>query len=349
MSWKITEEFKNLLGIINKPFEEEIKNGDYDFMKKNSTQDIIIKPEILDITKLEESKESKEFRPSSWEEYIGQISAKEKVKSFIEGCKKFDEIYPHTFISAYSGMGKTLFATILANQLNKKIVFTTGGELKSEQIFIDKLEESNAGIIFIDEANRLSKRVGFFILPLMEQFSLHGKDIKKFTIFFATTHKGDISKDLDALIQRCDQINLEPYTTEEILNIIEQYRKKQYPSIQIPNNVLIEIALSCRNIPRNAKNFVRAFAYTLDWNKIKQYNNIIKDGLTITDIKTLKYLQECGGSGKNSIANYLRMKPQTYEYEIEPYLIYKEFIEVSNKRKISIKGIKFLEEIKNVY
>ena len=312
---------------------------------KTSSQEVTIVPALLDISKLGDGGEAQEYRPTSWSEYKGQESAKDKVASYVAGCKKFNEVYPHTFISAPSGMGKTLFSSILASQLEKKIIFTTGGELKSEQIFIDKLVESDGGVIFVDEANRLPKRVGFFILPLIEQFSIQGKAIKKFTVILATTHKGDISKDLDALIQRCDNISLEPYKDAELLEIVEQYRKKQYPSIQIPESVMKDMIKSCRNTPRNAKNFVRAYAYNSDWDKIKKYNNIIKDGLTNTDISALKYLEKCGGAGQNSIANFLRVKPQTYLYEVEPYLIFKELIEVNNKRVITEKGKEFLNGI----
>jgi len=327
----------------NHLLDNNIEEIEYEDKRKDSPLAISIRPELLDTSALQGGTEPKEFRPTKWEEYHGQEMAKAKVQSYVEGCKKFNDIYPHTFISAPSGFGKTLFASILASQLNKKIVFTTGGELKSEQIFIDKLIESESGIIFVDEANRLTKRVGFFILPLMEQFSLHGKDIKKFTLFFATTHLGDISKDLDALIQRCDLIKLEPYKDTELLEIVEQYRKKQYPSIEIPKSICMEIVKSCRNTPRQAKNLVRAYAYNSDWEKIKQYNDIRSDGLTGTDIRVLQYLQRCGGAGQNSIANFLRVKPQTYLYDIEPYLIYKELIEVDNKRKLTEKGKALLQ------
>jgi Holliday junction resolvasome RuvABC ATP-dependent DNA helicase subunit len=312
------------------------------FPEKKSTNEVTIVPALLDVSQLGESGEAQEYRPKCWLEYRGQESAKDKVASYIAGCKKFGEVYPHTFISAPSGMGKTLFASILASELEKKIIFTTGGEIKSEQIFIDKLVESNNGVIFIDEANRLPKRVGFFILPLMEQFAIQGKAIKKFTMIMATTHKGDISKDLDALIQRCDNISLEPYKDNELLEIVEQYRKKQYPTIQISEKIMKDMINSCRNTPRNAKNFVRAYAYNSDWDKIKKYNNIIKEGLTNTDISALKYLQRCGGAGQNSIANFLRIKPQTWLYELEPYLIFKELIEVNNKRVITEKGREFI-------
>jgi len=309
---------------------------------KQNSQEVTIVPALLDASRLNTSSEAKEYRPSSFNEYVGQEPAKAKVQSFIEGCKTFNEVYPHTFISAPSGMGKTLFCTILANQLKKKIIFTTGGEIKSEQIFIDKLVEAEGGIIFVDEANRLPKRVGFFILPLMEQFEIQGKAINKFSVFFATTHKGDISKDLDALIQRCEQVSLIPYTSEELSKIILQYKAKQYPSIQLPENVVKEIIISCRQTPRNAKNLVRAFAYCQDWNKVKMMNNIIKEGLTELDIKTLTYLNKCGGAGKNAIANHLRVKAQTYEWDVEPYLVYKEMIEINNKRIISEKGKAFI-------
>lgn len=312
---------------------------------KSSVTEVVIKPELLDTSKLGDSNESREFRPTKWEQYVGQESAKNKVISYVDGCKRFNEVFPHTFISAPSGMGKTLFATILANQLEKKIIFTTGGELKSEQIFIDKLIEADGGIIFIDECNRLPKKVGFYILPLMEQFEVQGKLIKKFTLIFATTHIGDLSKDLDALIQRCERINLEPYKNEELIQISKQYQQKQYPSLSIPDNILKEIVNSCRQTPRNAKNLVRAYIYTQDWNKVKQYNNIIKEGLTTIDFKALKYLEKCGGSGQSSIANHLRVKSQTYLYEVEPFLIYKELIEVSNKRRITEKGREYLKGV----
>jgi len=317
----------------------------YPKQEKTNSQEVTIVPALLDVSKLGDSGEAQEYRPKSWSEYKGQESAKDKVTSYVLGCKKFNEVYPHTFISAPSGMGKTLFASILASELEKKIIFTTGGELKSEQIFIDKLVESEGGVIFIDEANRLPKRVGFFILPLIEQFSIQGKAIKKFTVILATTHKGDISKDLDALIQRCDNITLENYKDNELLEILEQYRKKQYPTIQIPENVMKDMIKSCRNTPRNAKNFVRAYAYNPDWHKIKQYNNIVKDGLNSTDIKALQYLQTSKGAGMSAIANHLRVKSQTYLWEIEPYLMFKDFIKIENKRMITQKGIEFLKEL----
>jgi Holliday junction resolvasome RuvABC ATP-dependent DNA helicase subunit len=59
----------------------------------------------------------------------------------------------------------------------------------------------------------------------------------------------------------------------------------------------------------------------------------------------LNYLSRYKGLGKNSIAKFLRMKPQTFENGFEPYLIYKEFIEVSSRRKLTEKGKEFLNKL----
>jgi Holliday junction resolvasome RuvABC ATP-dependent DNA helicase subunit len=78
---------------------------------------------------------------------------------------------------------------------------------------------------------------------------------------------------------------------------------------------------------------------------IKKYNTIIKQGLNTTDIRALQYLELSGGAGMSAIANHLRVKSQTYLYEIEPYLMFKNFIKIENKRMITNKGIQFLKEL----
>lgn len=308
--------------------------------------EITIKPNILDISNINEGNGSKDYRPTSWNEYVGQDKAKKRVQSYIKGCKEFDDIFPHTFLSAPAGHGKTLFANILANQLGKKLVIVTGGELKNEQLFIDKLAECDGGIFFIDEANLIPKKVGFFMLPILEQFEVQGKKLKSFTCILATTHKGDLSKDLDALIQRCISIDLEEYSNEQLENIITQYQKKQYPKVNVAKEIVAKIVLNSRQTPRIARALLKEYIYTLDLNEALINNQIVKDGLTQTDIKTMMYLSRFNGVGKNSIAKFLRVKPQTFEHEIEPYLIHKEFVEIGARRKITEKGKEFLKCLK---
>jgi len=315
---------------------------------KSSPQEVILKPEMLDTSNIEEGEGKKQYRPNKLENYIGQQEAKDRIKSYIKGCAKYNETFPHTFLSAPAGHGKTLLSNIIANILDKKFVVCTGGEIKSEQQFVDKIIECEGGVILIDEANRLSKKVGFFMLPTIEQFEIHGKKIKPFTVIFATTHKGDLAKDLDALIQRCDlQLELNHYNNDELVTILKQYKEKQYPKEDIPENVYFQVAECCRFTPRIALSLLREYIFIKDWEQVLKNNKIIKDGLNSTDIKILAYLNEFKqGLGKNTISNYLKVKPQTYEHEYEPYLIYKGLIIVDSRRKITEKGKELLNEIK---
>ena len=335
--------------LIDKPeTAEAVRTGIPNYIpEENSPTEIIIKPEALDLSNVQEGEGFDNYRPSLLENYIGQDEAKEQITTYIEGCKEYNEPFPHTFLSAPPGHGKTLLANIIANIIGKKLVTCTGGELKSEQQFMDKVVECDGGIIFIDEANRLPKRVGFFMLPVIEMFKINDKKLKPFTVILATTHKGDLSKDLDALIQRCDLLlDLDHYNERQLAIITKKYQEKQYPNETISKEVFKEISKNCRRTPRIARILLRNYIFTKDWNRVKKANKIIKDGITKTDVKILKYLNSFSkGIGQKSIANYLRIKPQTYEYEIEPYLIFKELIVVENRRKITDKGKGFLNEI----
>ena len=76
-------------------------------------------------------------------------------------------------------------------------------------------------------------------------------------------------------------------------------------------------------------------------------DKIVKNGFNKLDIKALRFIYNSNGASKLSISKFLRVEPKTYEFEIENYLINQEMITVSNKRKITEKGKKFLKEVKN--
>lgn len=322
--------------------------NNHSFIKDNPLE-IIIKPEALDLSNVkEDSTSEKLWRPISFSQYIGQDEAKERVKDYIQGCTKFNEQFPHTFLSAPSGCGKTTFALILANMLNKKFVSCTAGEMKSEQSIVDKICQCEGGIIFLDEAHRISIKVGTFLLPVLEDFKIQDRSIKPFTMIFATTHSGNIAKNLEALVQRFNlKINLKHYEINELIKIIKQYHKQKYPNIQIDEEIFKSIANNCRRTPRIALGLLREYVYTLNLPRVFTNNQIIKDGLTINDFKVLKYLQMTNGAGKNSIAKYLRVEPNTVEFENENYLIFLNLITVENKRKLTNIGKEFLNRYEN--
>lgn len=341
---KVIEEGLNELeGISQRQAERYGYNRETD---DDSPLNITIKPELLDTSALEESKGNKEgFRPSNFKQYIGQESAKQRILSYIEGCEKFSETFPHTFLSAPAGCGKTVFANILANMLNKTFVKCGAVDIKSEQQLVDRIVECKGGILFVDEFHKISNKLGTFLLPILEEGIILGKKIKPFTMIVATTHKGNLSENLSALVQRFLPIELEHYKEGELSQILKQFHLKTYPTVNVPDDIYNEIANNSKYTPRIALRLLREYAYIENLVMVKANNKIVKEGVTETDIKVLKYLQEYNGVGKNSISKYLNIEPKTYEFEVEPYLILKKFINVGNRRKITETGVKFLEEI----
>ena len=146
------------------------------------------------------------WRPNLFKEYIGQESAKQRIMSYIQGCEKFDEVFPHTFLSAPAGCGKTVFANILADMLGKTFVKCGAVDIKSEQQLVDKIVECKGGILFIDEFHKISNKLGTFLLPILEERLVSGVKIKPFTMIVATTHKGNLSENLLLRLHHYDVI-----------------------------------------------------------------------------------------------------------------------------------------------
>ncbi|HUS49895.1 MAG TPA: AAA family ATPase [Candidatus Paceibacterota bacterium] len=342
---------KTMLELVN-DLDEASRNFDWDAYNKkeeNSPLNIVIKPDILDLSELEEGEnEAKFFRPISFDEYIGQERAKDRVNMYIEGHKKYNDNFPHVAIFAKPGTGKTLFANILANKLNKKFVCCSGGDLKREQDVVDKIVECNQNVLFLDECHMLSPRIATFLLTILEEWKIVGKKIKPFICIIATTHKGNLASKSSALIQRFKlEILLESYKKEDLVKILKQFILKQYPNEIVDNNVLEEIALNCRQTPRLALTLLIEYIYSKNINKVKENSNIINEGITFSDLKVLQYLKDnVKGASKNTLANFLQIEPKTYDHVIEPFLISKEFITIESKRKITNKGLLFINSIK---
>ena len=83
MSEEDSKEIMDILVEDEKAHQEDMKRNALIFGSADSdSMNITIKPEILDTSALEESTGEKEdFRPSNFEQYIGQESAKQRILS----------------------------------------------------------------------------------------------------------------------------------------------------------------------------------------------------------------------------------------------------------------------------
>ncbi|MCB1081598.1 MAG: AAA family ATPase, partial [Chlamydiia bacterium] len=66
------------------------------------------------------------LRPSSLDEFIGQVGAIEKLKVFVGAAKKRGDTLGHTLFHGPPGLGKTTLGYILASEMGTDLVIASG-------------------------------------------------------------------------------------------------------------------------------------------------------------------------------------------------------------------------------
>lgn len=339
---------------IRKSFEilQEIHSSNSDIDESyDQPVSIVIKPEALDISILDDGSNDKDelWRPSLFNEYIGQENLKDIIQARITGCKKRKKIFPHMLIDGSAGCGKTTIAYLTSKYLDVPFIECTAGTIESPQQFVDKLALVKGGIFFIDELQEIKSKVANFILPILEDFQINGKKIKKFTLFACTTEKGKLIKKFKPLVERMKiQNTLENYTINELIKIIKQFKEKSFKEEKIDENVYALIAENCRNTPRMGLRILENYIFMgKSIEEVLKAEGVIKEGLTIEDIRVLQLLvEQKNGVGVKAIASYLGTSEENYLYKHEQYLLSKKLITITSRRIITEKGREFL---KNVY
>lgn len=328
-------------------FLNEPKIGSWE---KKTSQEVIIKPELLDLSNLKQDNSNNNlWRPSTFDEYKGQDNLKNVLKAYLNGCKQYGKKFPHTMISGIAGSGKTTIAYIIAKQLNLPFVEAVTNTINSPQQFIDKLIDCQGGVLFLDEVHMLNKKVGNFILPLLEDFSINGQKIMPFTLITATTEKGVLLKRFKPFVDRMKiQKVIEPYCVDDLIFILKQYKDKTFSNVLISDEIYEIIANNSRHTPRIAIRYLESYIYmNKDINAVLKSYNIVKNGLTDKDIEVLFLLNEQkNGLGIKAISAYLGTSEENYLYEIENYLLQEKYITILTRRIITEKGKQFLNNLK---
>jgi len=204
--------------------------------KKPMKKDLAMVNPVVNREDVEEVVIDKTLRPHTMKEVIGREKVKERLGILLAAAKKRKEPVDHVLFYGPPGLGKTMFANVIANEIGRRIYITSGPAIGSKgdlASLLTGLEEMD--VLFIDEIHRLRREVEEFLYPALEEYRLDltiGKgpsakvirlDLAPFTLIGATTRVGLLSgplRDRFGMVQRLDF-----YNENELIEIVERAAK----------------------------------------------------------------------------------------------------------------------------
>ena len=304
-----------------------------------------------------EARHELSLRPQSLQDYIGQKTATDNLKVFIEAAKLRGEPLDHVLFYGPPGLGKTTLAHVMANEMGVSIKITAGPAIERAgdlAAILTNLNEND--VLFIDEIHRLNRSVEEVLYSAMEDFALDiiiGKgpsarsirlDIARFTLIGATTRAGSLSAPLrDRFGVNC---KFEMYTKEELAQIIE--RTAGLLGVTADEQSIDEMARRSRGTPRIANRLLKRVR---DFSQVRGDGNIDIEitrqalnalgvdymGLEHLDREILRTIIERfdgGPVGIDTIAASIGEERVTIEDVYEPYLIQAGFLHRTQKGRV---------------
>ena len=284
------------------------------------------------------------LRPQHLEDFIGQKTAIENLKIYIEAAKLRGEPLDHVLFYGPPGLGKTTLAGIIANELGVEIKITSGPAIDRAGDLAAILTNLNDNdVLLIDEIHRLNRSVEEVLYSAMEEYALDiviGKgpsarsirlDIARFTLVGATTRAGSLSaplRDRFGVITK-----FEVYTPEELSKIIR--RSAHLMGVEIDDDATLRMAMCSRGTPRVANRLLKRIR---DFSQVKGSGKIdmaiTEEGLAAMGVDSLglerldreiltTIIQRFNGGpvGIDTIAASIGEERITIEDAYEPYLI----------------------------
>ncbi len=284
------------------------------------------------------------MRPKLLADYHGQRAVTEQMDLFISAAKMRQEALDHVLVFGPPGLGKTTLANIIANELDVRILHTSGPVLERPgdlAAILTNLETND--VLFIDEIHRMSALVEEVLYPAMEDYQIDimtGEgvsarsfkiDLPPFTLVGATTRAGLLTsplRDRFGIVQR-----LEFYEVDDLAGIVA--RSARLLNVAIDRQGCIEIARRSRGTPRIANRLLRRVRDFVDIRADGTINansaddalnllNVDKLGLDNMDRRLLNAIIhkfDGGPVGVDNLGAALSEETGTLEEVIEPYLI----------------------------
>lgn len=328
-------------------------------------------------------------RPKTWESIIGNARAVEQIREAIFAAKKQGRPLPHTILFGPPGTGKTTIAQQIARDMGGHLVSTTASTLEVPADAVRLVWQLNGGfartgqnsIAFIDEIHTLGQSRGRQAIDQEQLFTLledwvlytnllgkkvtdadNGRDYTiirneipahPFTALGATTEPGLLSQPL--MRRFLIQIELEPYTEDEIAQIIRGSAERL--GCTITDAASTSLARVSRRNPGTALSLLtganaRAIATEREITEevateMIERMRLYPQGLTFTDVRVLRLLYDRAGRGVGmaEICRAINISQSQFSGMIEPYLRQLGFMETLSRRVIRPEGMRYLASI----
>lgn len=276
------------------------------------------------------------FRPSTWDEFIGQDALKSELAIRIAAAKAQGRPLPHILLHTVAGAGKTSLAHVIASELEEPLICVTCPiTLKA----LTKIILSHNGCLLLDEVHRAGTRGQEDLLPLVLDGKLelpNGRSIEAewLTIIAATTEPQKLIK---PLVDRFDVAPpFDEYTDVHLGLIVQNMAAK----VEVPMTAETAAALgkAALGVPRHARRFVMAYRDLLvgaseppSAEDVLVFCRVADDGLSFHHQRLLQTLFDLGGTaGLRVLGNLLRLNEAVIE-DLEQPLVKAGLLEYTER------------------
>ena len=301
------------------------------------------------------------LRPERFHELVGQTQAREMMEQIIASSRSRNEPLDHTLLVGAAGTGKTTFANVIANELDRDC-YQTAAPVSLETLMELREVVGDGDIIFIDEIHMqaVQERRGKeamsapeIFLALLEDFVLATPggmiEFPRVTVIGATTDPGRLP---DPFLDRFPlQPRLDTYSKPELGLIAE--RNARALGLTLMPGVSDAFASAARGTPRIVNNYIRNAAALAGPDRyivpaianqvLSKLNSTTRDGLTheMQGMMTFLFGKCRRETAKGDIAYQasistiataigLSRDTKAVQLRVEPYLIQQGFLQVGH-------------------